>query len=384
MRTTRTIFQVGAVVIAAAAALAIASPAGAEVLTPNLLQNPGAETRSGSGAGQVVTTIPYWTRGPVFGSNRSTIVDYGAPGFPTVAQAASLDGGGRFFAGGPSAGSDDNSSAFSEALIGQDIEIPPNLMALVRSEGAQATISACLGGYANQNDRVDMAFFTFGVDYGIDRAIGSESIVGPGAADRANKTGLLPVTFTVGLRPDSTTLGIRLDFIRASGADTFNDGYADNISVRISTVGTTPPAPHCSPDLAPGPGGSTPSPGTPNAGKPDPFAGSSSLGGTNSAAALARVGKHIKVSGATAKLKLRCVARDTPCKGSVSLRTKLGKLGSAKFSIPAGDIGTMNVKIPRQMRHRLVALPRTRLAKLKITATARIGAETTTFTFGAV
>jgi hypothetical protein len=35
------------------------------------------------------------------------------------------------------------------------------------------------------------------------------------------------------------------------------------------------------------------------------------------------------------------------------------------------------------MRHRLAALSRKRLARLKVTATARIGAETTTFTFGA-
>jgi hypothetical protein len=67
----------------------------------------------------------------------------------------------------------------------------------------------------------------------------------------------------------------------------------------------------------------------------------------------------------------------------VSLTTRLGKLGSARFEIAAGNVGTVTVKIARRMRHRLAALSRKRLARLKVTATARIGAETTTFTFGA-
>ena len=382
MRTTRTIFQAFVGVIAATAGLATASPAGADVPTPNLVQNPGAETRSGSGSGEVVTTIPYWTRGPQYGSNRSTIVNYGAPGFPTVAQAAALDGGGRFFAGGPSARFDDDSYSFAVAMIGQDVEIPADLLGLVQSGGAQATISACLGGYASQDDYVRMTFFSYGVDYGIDRVPGQQTLVGPRSFDRGGKTGLLPVSTTVALRTDSTTLGVRLDFIRLSGKDTFNDGYADNISLRISTAGSTPPAPHCSPDAASA-SGTAPSPGSPTSGKSAASADSSSTAGTNSAAALARVGKRIKLGSTAAKLKLRCVARDSACKGSVSLTTRLGKLGSARFEVAAGKVGTVTVKIARRMRHRLAALSRKRLARLKVTATARIGAETTTFTFGA-
>jgi hypothetical protein len=175
-------------------------------------------------------------------------------------------------------------------------------------------------------------------------------------------------------------LGIRLDFIRTSGAATYNDGYADNVSVRISTAGSVPPAPHCSPDPSTAPGGATP-PAPPGPGTPG--GANSSTGGTNTALPLARVGKRLKLQGGAAKLKLRCVARDSACKGSVSLTTRLGKLGSSKFRIGAGKVGTIKVKIGRKMRPRLAALSRKRFAKLKITATARIGTETTKFTFGA-
>jgi hypothetical protein len=66
----------------------------------------------------------------------------------------------------------------------------------------------------------------------------------------------------------------------------------------------------------------------------------------------------------------------------VSLTTRLGKLGSARFEIAAGEVGTVTVKIGRKVRQRLAALSRKRLARLKVTATAKVGAETTTFTFG--
>jgi hypothetical protein len=378
MRTTRTIVQLLALTLVVAAGLATAAPAGADVLTPNLVQNPGAE-KGGSGLGGVVTTIPSWSRGPEFGSSRSTVVDYGTAGFPTRAQAAALDGGSQFFAGGPFYGPDDNSVDYSEAVIGQDIAIPADVMNLVQSGGAQVTFSACLGGYADQDDYVEMKLYQTAVSFSYDRQPGEATITGPRAAGRGGTTALLPVSNTYNLPPTVTMMGIRLDFVRTSGAATYNDGYADNVSVRISTAGSVPPAPHCSPDPSTVPGGGTtpapPGPTTPGGPK-------SSTGGTNTALPLARVGKRLKLQGGATKLKLRCVARDSACKGSVSLTTQLGKLGSAKFRIGAGKVGTIKVKIGRKMRHRLAALSRKRFAKLKITATARIGTETTKFTFG--
>ncbi len=98
---------------------------------------------------------------------------------------------------------------------------------------------------------------------------------------------------------------------------------------------------------------------------------------------LQRVGKKLKLDGKVAKLKLYCAARDAACRGTVSLRTKSSRLGSARFRIGVGKVGTVKVKIGRKVRRRLAALPRKRLARVKVVATARIGEATTKFTFGA-
>jgi hypothetical protein len=126
MRPIRTVVQTLA--IALAACLVAAGSAGAEMrtLTPNLVVNPGAELGS-SGQGGVVTSIPGWTREDLIGSKLSTVVDYGAPGFPTLAQGAALGGGSHFFAGGPADGHDDDTPAFSGAVLGQDIDIERGL-----------------------------------------------------------------------------------------------------------------------------------------------------------------------------------------------------------------------------------------------------------------
>jgi hypothetical protein len=369
MRTTRTIVQTLAA--ACAAGLVAAGSAGAEVLTPNLVENPGAELGS-SLQGAVVATIPSWERQRASSSKMSTVVDYGAPGFPTLAVGAAIGGGSHFFAGGPADGHDDNTPAFSQALLTQDLDIPADAMNRVKAGGAEATISACLGGYANQDDRVDVLLFAYTTDAATGMvAVGT--IKGPRAGDRYNTTGLLPRSTTARLPLTTTSLAVALDFDRASGQSTYNDGYADNVSVRISTTDTTPPEPDCSP-IAPS-GGPAPSPPAPT-----PSAADSS---TNTAAPLARVGTRLKLRGAVARLKLRCLAHDDDCAGAVSLTSRLGKLGTARFSIAPGEVGTVDVRIARKVRYRLAALSRKRLSRLKITATARIGAAATTFILGA-
>jgi hypothetical protein len=82
MRPIRTVVQTLAVALAAC--LVAAGSAGAEMwtLTPNLVQNPGAELGS-SGQGGAVGSIPSWWHGPL----PAAVVHYGTPGFPTVAQA---------------------------------------------------------------------------------------------------------------------------------------------------------------------------------------------------------------------------------------------------------------------------------------------------------
>jgi hypothetical protein len=335
MRTSRTIVQTLAAALAAG--LVAAGSAGAEVLTPNLVENPGAELGS-SLQGPVVPSIPSWERQGAISSKLSTVVDYGAPGFPTIAQGAAIGGGSHFFAGGPADGWDDNTPAYSQAILTQDLDIPTAAMKSVKAGGAEATISA---------------------------------------SDRNNATGLMARRTTARLPLTTTSLAVAIDFDRASGAGTYNDAYADNVSVRIITAGSAPPEPDCSPIASPAPGGSTPSPGGP---APTPSAADSS---TNTAVPLARVGRRVRFHRGFATLKLRCVARDVDCAGSVRLTSRLGRIGSGRFDIARGEVGTIKVRIGRAMRHRLAALSHKRLSRLKVTATARLGAATTRFTFAA-
>jgi hypothetical protein len=372
MRSTRTIAQ--ALAAALAAGLVAAGPAGAEILTPNLIENPGAELGT-SLQGGVVASIPSWERSGTLASKLATVVDYGAPGFPTLAQGAAIGGGSHFFAGGPADGHDDNTPTFSQALLSQDVDIPTVARNLVKAGGAEVTISACLGGYADQDDGVNVLVYAYTGEEG---KVGVATLKGPRAADRHNTTGLLPRSTTAKVPLDTRVLEVELDFDRASGVATYNDGYADNVSIRIATAGSTPPEPECSPIPAPAPTGAAPSPSPAPAGPaPTPVAVSSS---NHTRVGLARVGTRLKLRGRVARLKLRCIAQDRRCVGTVSLKAPLGKLGSARFSIAPGKVGKVDVWVSRRMRHRLGALSRRRLAKLTVTATARAGAAATRFT----
>jgi hypothetical protein len=366
--------------LAAPTAHASASP---WFVTPNLVQNPGAELGAAAQGG-LVPAIASWR----YGALRATVVRYGTPAFPTAAQSAAVGGGAAFFAGGPADGHDDGTSDFSRATLVQDVQIRDKLDDDGRHKlddgGTYAVVSACLGGYAGQDDRADLRVTT----YGLGGEGGHVTLEGPRAAERNGATGLLPRTATLWLPPLTDTLEIALEFQRESGVGTYNDGYADNVSVRIAVADGTEPETACTFDAppAPAPGDAAPAPRPPDPATPVASGGSaasSSTAGVNTAVALKRVGNRVRLRHGMAVLKLRCAARGVACAGSVALKTRLGKLGSARFKIGAGKVATIAVKLSRTMRHRVAALSRARLARLAVTATARIGAAKTTFVYRA-
>lgn len=125
--------------------LGVVAPAGASIPSGNLVANPGAEAGSASSDGLDVYTPPGWSRYPGQ-SPRATVVAYGAGDFPTLAQSAVLGGGRGFFAGGPSAAGDDNSQAYSVAVLTETLVVPPEAEADVDAGNVQATMTGCLGG----------------------------------------------------------------------------------------------------------------------------------------------------------------------------------------------------------------------------------------------
>jgi len=118
--------------------------------------------------------------------------------------------------------------------------------------------------------------------------------------------------------------------------------------------------------------------------------------GTNPEAGIARVGKRLTLKGRYALVKLQCTLTKT-CKGKLGLATtglpkaqkagaakkKATKLGSARFKIAPQATKTVKVKLSRRIRKRLAKLSRKRLKRLKITATAKVGTQTTKFNLGA-
>jgi hypothetical protein len=370
-------------------AMVVGAPAaGAAVPTGNLLPNPGAEAGSGSASGNDLVTIPGWTRVSVYGGSPQasegpgpTVVRYGAPAFPTVAQGAALGGGTNFFAGGPSAGNDTTTTGY-DAYLESDVALPRAVQPEVSAGDAQYALSACLGGYADQNDYASI--FVYAED-STGQGTASWGIDGPEAVHRGGVTELLPEARSGPLDPRTRFFKVVLDFYRESGPNTYNDGYADNVSLRVVPAGASIPAPDCPP---PG-GGSTPK-------APSP----SKTSGTNTAAGVSRVGRRLTLKGKYALVQLHCALRDTSCKGTLSLAAtglpkvhkstiakhgaKAAKLGAAKFTIAQARTKTVKVKLGRSVRQRLSALSKKRLKKLKITATAKIGSRATKFSLGAV
>lgn len=347
--------------LAFVAALVGPGTASAAIPTHNLLTNPGAEEGSASPDGNGAYSPPHWIH--EFGSD-PVQVSYGAPGFPSTAEAARIGGGRSFFAGGQTAGPQDQYASIKQTAI---FPYDNALKASVDSGAVQATVSGCLGGSANQTDYVELFAIPFDQN---GHAISSGFFVlGPGPADRGNQTELLPETKTTVVPAGTRSILIRMFFNRSSAQGTYNDGYADNVALRLSPTGSTPHAADCPPSSS--------------LGKPtDPY-------GTNSAVGLIRVGK-IKLKHRSARLKLVCVLPGTPCKGKLKLVAKLPgaggnlQLGTAKFTIGDGKSKGIEVKEKASVVSRLAKLSKKRLKKLQITVTATIAGQSTKFTVGVI
>jgi hypothetical protein len=230
--------MVGAMRVAVAVLLAalLAAPAArADVPAGNLVVNPGAEAGPGDpGSTAGATAPPGWTRGGEF-----TAVRYGAPnGFPTAADGAALGGGANFFAGGNvalSSGSQriDVSSSASEIDAGV----------------VTGTLSAYLGGFAGHGDAATVT--ATALDAG-GNSLGSIAIGPVTRTDRNDTTMLLPRAASNPVPIGTRAITVRIDMTRTDPS--YNDGYADNVSVTLASTTVSPqPSPIPSPAPSPAP-----------------------------------------------------------------------------------------------------------------------------------
>jgi hypothetical protein len=213
--TERGIRAAVAVIGIAVVALAMSLAAGAQATAKNLIVNGNAEQGASSPNGyDVVPEIPGWTRRGGF-----TVVEYGAADFPGTQTGTAVHGGAKFFAGGPGNAGSSVSQTVSVASQKQ----------LIDSGKARAALSGYLGGFGGQDDSLIATAVFLGQS---GAPIGTMLKLGPvGAAARKLQTGLIAKT-VAGVVPKGTrTIRVTLSASRTSGS--YNDGYADNLSLTI-------------------------------------------------------------------------------------------------------------------------------------------------------
>ncbi|GGW68406.1 phosphoesterase [Streptomyces xantholiticus] len=188
----------------------------------NLVVNGDAESGPG-GSAEPVGSVTGW----VVAQGAPALVGYDVGGgYPTAADPGPARRGSRFFSGGNSP---------RTALV-QNIALPtagPTGRAAVDAGQVRYTLTAWLGGYAAQEDgaRLSVEFRDIA---GTPVAL---SVLGPvGAAERGARTGLLKRTASAAVPPGSRTARLLLVFTR-SGGGTSNDGYADAVTLSLTTTG---------------------------------------------------------------------------------------------------------------------------------------------------
>jgi hypothetical protein len=203
----------GAIVLAAAVASQSAAAVGP--FGTNLVVNGDAESNLGA-ANLTSSVVPTgWTT-----SNGFTALRYNAGG-PTAASPGPTNRGNSLFAGGPTG---QITSATQSIDVSQGAGV-------IDAGIATYALSAFLGGSTGQDDTMILSL-TFNAASG--ESVGTATVNGPTAAQRGGQTALLLRSRSGTVPAGTRTINIAVVANRTSGVGTYNDGYADNISLRLT------------------------------------------------------------------------------------------------------------------------------------------------------
>jgi hypothetical protein len=208
-------------------AIAVAAPpASAQAAIPNgnLLANPGAEASTGTGDPNVAMPPSGWTTSAGF-----TAARYGTADFPSTAQAAQLHAGLNFFAGGANVAQSTAAQTIDVSSAATEIDAPK----------ARATLTALLGGKGSEGDNAKVVARMLGSG---GATLGSITLGPVSSADRDGLTSLMSRTKTVNVPAGTRRIVVTITAQRSQG--TFNDGYADNVSLTLAG-NSGPDAPGC-------------------------------------------------------------------------------------------------------------------------------------------
>lgn len=203
-----------------------ANPTQAAIFGTNLIVNGDAEAGSGATNSSSVVPVPGWTT-----TGRFTAVQYGTPLFPSTSSPGPSNRGKNFFAGGPN-----NSSSSASQLI--DISAGS---AIIDGVGAMFDLSGFFGGWLFQNDNAVLKASFLNAS---NTVLNMASIGGVTSGDRGSQTGLLERS-TSGIVPTGTRkIKVDLQMNRVGSLfNSYNDGYADNLSLKLTANPTPTPVP---------------------------------------------------------------------------------------------------------------------------------------------
>ena len=191
-------------------------PASATMLDTNLILNGGAEGDTGASSfGETVTPTDWITTG-----NFSAVqYSIGSAGDLNTADSTAVGGALNYFAGGPN-----NALATASQLL--DIS---DLGAAIDAGSLTAVFEALIGGFATQSDNLtaQAIFLDASSDTLLTLALGPVT-----PADRSNESMLLPLSANAAVPIGTRSINILLTAVRLEGS--YNDGYADNLSLVLT------------------------------------------------------------------------------------------------------------------------------------------------------
>ena len=195
-----------------------AAPA-AKKKTKNLIKNPGAEVGTGSSNGSVVH-IPNWN------PTGATAVKYGATGgggFPDAHTPGPPKRGTNFFAGGPYGVED-------VETLSQTVQIGTYATAIDAGH-ARFTLNAWLGGSGSDADSA-VVYLVF---YSSSQQFLSSTTLGPVThQQRHDVTKFLQKTASAAVPATARSVLVDVEFDGGNG--TYNNAYADNLSLVLTGV----------------------------------------------------------------------------------------------------------------------------------------------------
>jgi hypothetical protein len=201
------------------AAPAIGSPPAWAATSKNLIKNGTAE-RGPGGDGNTAVTVPNWTRSE---GQSFTVITYGLGGGLQTDSPGPRSPGVQYFAGGPDDSSNTNIAEQTESLR--------PYAAAIAGGAVHFTLQAYLGGFSSQDDNASVVI-GFRDKHG---TVLASTTIGPVMAiDRTDITELVKRHALGTVPAGAKTVLVQLIMVRTAG--TYNDGYADNLSLTLTGI----------------------------------------------------------------------------------------------------------------------------------------------------